>query len=57
MSSGNTIRIKCPNFSCQRVLDVPAETRGKIVRCSYCRTNIRVPQPKTEQGEADKSAA
>jgi RNase P subunit RPR2 len=40
----NVVRIMCPNLRCRAVLGVPAEARGKVVRCRSCGTNIRVPQ-------------
>lgn len=39
----NTLRIMCPNLGCRRVLAVPAQARGKMVRCSGCQTAIRIP--------------
>ena len=51
VSSENVIRVKCPNLSCQRVLAVPVHARGKIVRCSRCGTNIRIP-PDKDSGQA-----
>lgn len=41
--SGQTIRLVCPNLKCRRILVVPANTRGKTIRCSACGTAIRVP--------------
>lgn len=37
------IRIRCPNLACRRILVVPITARGKVVRCSGCQKNIRVP--------------
>ncbi len=51
-----TIRIMCPNLSCQRILAVPPEARGKIVRCSACGINVRIPQPKDGEASAPKDA-
>lgn len=33
----------CPNLRCRKILKVPEETRGKVVRCQYCQTLLRVP--------------
>ncbi|MEM7808778.1 MAG: hypothetical protein AAF561_11775 [Planctomycetota bacterium] len=33
----------CPNLSCRKILKVPEEARGKVVRCQYCQTMLRVP--------------
>ena len=37
------IRIMCPNLKCRSILGVPAEARGKLVRCRKCGTNIEIP--------------
>lgn len=39
----DTIRFICPKLSCRSVLSVPGKARGKVVRCSSCGTNVRVP--------------
>lgn len=50
------IRIMCPNLKCRSILGVPAEARGKLVRCRKCGTNIEIPQrreiPSPEPAEA-----
>lgn len=58
----NVIRIMCPKLSCQRILAVPAEARGKLVRCRSCGTTIRIPiketpkpTPQPQQREAEAS--
>lgn len=38
------VRIMCPNLGCRKVLSVPISARGKVVRCSGCQKNLRVPQ-------------
>jgi ribosomal protein S27E len=43
---GDIIRIICPNRECDRVLAVPSNARGKLVRCRGCGANIRIPQRK-----------
>ncbi|MCA9284611.1 MAG: hypothetical protein KDA22_05330 [Phycisphaerales bacterium] len=43
MSQDQVIRIMCPNLGCQRILAVPSNARGKLVRCKGCGTNIRIP--------------
>lgn len=37
------VRIKCPKLTCQKILAVPASSRGKNVRCKNCGATIRVP--------------
>ncbi|MBX3407428.1 MAG: hypothetical protein KF869_11765 [Phycisphaeraceae bacterium] len=41
---GDHIRIMCPSLTCRRVLAVPANSRGKNVRCKGCGATIRVPE-------------
>jgi hypothetical protein len=36
----------CPNLRCRKILSVPDEARGKLVRCQHCKTLFRVPDPK-----------
>jgi hypothetical protein len=36
----------CPNINCRKVVSVPDETRGRIVRCMHCQTPFRVPPAK-----------
>ena len=42
------VQLLCPNLKCRKILSVPEEIRGKLVKCQYCQTMIRVPLPKTE---------
>jgi len=37
----------CPNLKCRKLLVVPEEVRGKMVKCQHCQTQFRVPGPKT----------
>lgn len=39
----DVVRIKCPKLDCQRILAVPINARGKLVRCKNCGTNIKIP--------------
>ena len=39
----SAIRIMCPSLRCRAVLAVPAEARGRMVRCQACGTSIKVP--------------
>lgn len=34
----------CPNLRCRKILSVPEEVRGKLVKCQYCQTMFRVPE-------------
>ncbi len=55
----STVRVKCPNLSCQRILAVPVSTRGKLVRCRQCATIVRIPERRaaTDAPAADNKAA
>jgi hypothetical protein len=33
----------CPNLRCRKILSVPDEVRGKVVKCQPCQTMFRVP--------------
>jgi len=47
----------CPNLSCQRILVVPEGARGKVVRCSMCGMNVRIPVSKKGDAVASKKTA
>ena len=36
----------CPNLRCRKILSVPDDARGKLVRCQHCKTMFRVPDTK-----------
>ena len=38
----------CPNLRCRKILRVPEESRGKVVRCEHCQTMLRVPPARRE---------
>jgi hypothetical protein len=40
----------CPNLRCRKILSVPDEARGKLVRCQHCKTMFRVPDTKRAEG-------
>lgn len=42
----------CPNLRCRKILSVPDEARGKLVRCQHCKTMFRVPDPKRAEPAA-----
>lgn len=56
MSTGipfdDKLMLICPNLSCRRTLNVPASTRGKVMRCAYCSAPFRVPASPHPGGEA-----
>ena len=39
----STCQLICPNLRCRKILKVPEEARGKVVRCQYCQSLLRVP--------------
>lgn len=49
------IRIMCPNLACRRILAVPITARGKVVKCSGCGKNVRVPQTTVTPSEPKES--
>jgi hypothetical protein len=42
------VQLLCPNLKCRKILAVPDEVRGKLVKCQYCQTMLRVPAPRHE---------
>ena len=42
------VQLLCPNLKCRKILSVPEDLRGKLVKCQYCQTMLRVPAPKHE---------
>jgi len=41
-----SVQLLCPNLKCRKILSVPSEVRGKLVKCQYCQTMLRVPGAK-----------
>lgn len=37
------VMLLCPNLRCRKVLSVPDDVRGKLVKCQHCQTAFRVP--------------
>ena len=46
------VQLLCPNLKCRKILSVPDEVRGKLVKCQYCQTMLRVPAHKAEPAVA-----
>ncbi len=40
------VQMICPNLRCRKILAVPDEVRGKLVKCQFCQQPFRVPAPK-----------
>ncbi len=38
------IQLICPNLRCRKILAVPDDVRGKLVKCQHCQTMFRVPE-------------
>jgi hypothetical protein len=47
----------CPNLSCRKILAVPDDVRGKLVKCQFCHQPFRVPEPKRMSAAAVTAAA
>ena len=47
----------CPNLRCRKILSVPDEVRGKLVKCQHCSTMFRVPDAKPVSALASAAAA
>lgn len=47
----------CPNLRCRKILSVPDEVRGKLVKCQHCQTMFRVPDMKPAPMAAGAPAA
>ena len=50
-------QIICPNLRCRKILSVPDEVRGKLVKCQHCQTMFRVPESKRQPAGAGAGAA
>jgi LSD1 subclass zinc finger protein len=46
----------CPNLRCRKILSVPDEARGKVVRCQFCQTPLRVPEAKKPSASSPATA-
>ena len=51
------VQMLCPNLKCRKILSVAAEARGKLVKCQYCQSMLRVPTAKAEPVAAGAAAA
>ena len=46
------VPLMCPNLKCRKILSVPDEVRGKLVKCQHCQTMFRVPESKKTEAAA-----
>ena len=51
------VQLLCPNLRCRKILSVPDEVRGKLVKCQHCTTMFRVPEARKRDGAAHTGAA
>jgi hypothetical protein len=51
------IQLLCPNLRCRKLLGVPDEVRGKLVKCQHCQTIFRVPEPKKAEAVSSVKSA
>jgi len=52
------VQLICPNLRCRKILSVPEDVRGKLVKCQKCQTMFRVPDgfaKKPTQPPAEKT--
>ena len=42
------VQLICPNLRCRKILSVPDEVRGKLVKCQHCQTMFRVPESRPQ---------
>ncbi|HEV7301777.1 MAG TPA: hypothetical protein VGN72_20740 [Tepidisphaeraceae bacterium] len=38
------VQLICPSLRCRKILSVPDEVRGKLVKCQHCQSMLRVPE-------------
>jgi hypothetical protein len=46
------VQLICPNLRCRKILAVPDEVRGKLVKCQHCQTMFRVPEGRPQPAGA-----
>lgn len=51
------VQLICPNLRCRKILAVPDEVRGKLVKCQHCQTMFRVPEERTRPGGSAPASA
>ena len=50
------IRLICPNLKCRKILAVPDDSRGKVIRCGQCASTVKVPDTPRKPAQAGKAA-
>ena len=51
------VQLICRNLRCRKILAVPDEVRGKLVKCQHCQTMFRVPETRPQPAPAGAAAA
>ena len=50
------VTLLCPNLRCRKILSVPDDVRGKMVKCQHCQNTFRVPEGKRQSAAAGMGA-
>lgn len=50
-------QVMCPNLKCRKILSIPDEARGRVVKCQHCQTLLKVPEPKGEKKPPQASSS
>jgi len=50
------IRLICPNLRCRKILAVPDDSRGKVIRCGQCASTVKVPESPRKPEKTGKPA-
>ncbi len=45
-------QVMCPNLRCRKILSIPDDARGRVVKCQACQSLLRVPEAKTPTPQA-----
>jgi len=51
------VQLICPNLRCRKILSVPDEVRGKLVKCQHCQTMFRVPEGRPQPAPVGAAGA
>lgn len=58
-TTSSATQIMCPHLKCRKVLAVPLEARGQVVKCSHCQNLLKIPayMPAAPKPKPDVEAA
>jgi hypothetical protein len=51
------VQLICPSLRCRKILSVPDDVRGKLVKCQHCQSMFRVPERKRQTASAGTGSA